>query len=337
MAAGAAQDYCANHLIALGFTVARRPFAYSMMPGKFGAPIVGMIAAALLINAARLGQADNHLAIGLIPGACVIALVTALWMGGNEPIGLPVLRTSGSNLEAVRGMEPRVWLIAHIDSKSQPVSTAVRTLGVLLLALAAVVGVALSITTIWVSRPMAWVAVMALAAAGAIPLLCSVVGSRSDGAADNASGVAAVLEAAALVAPGTAMGVLITDAEELSLAGARRWVVAGAPGIAINCDTIDDDGRFVVMQYGDTIGLSAKALTATRAEDVRAMLIRPLPGVLTDSAALRGAGWATVTLSRGNLRTLNRIHTVRDNLQHLRGTGIPAAARVLARLVEEFA
>ena len=59
--------------------------------------------------------------------------------------------------------------------------------------------------------------------------------------------------------------------------------------------------------------------------------------VLTDSNAFHRHGWQTVTLSRGTIRTLNRIHTKRDSLANLRGTGIPEAARVLARLAEELA
>ena len=56
-----------------------------------------------------------------------------------------------------------------------------------------------------------------------------------------------------------------------------------------------------------------------------------LPGILTDSVALADGGWETLTLSRGSLRTLLRIHTPRDGLDAMRGTGIAGAARVLAR------
>jgi hypothetical protein len=71
--------------------------------------------------------------------------------------------------------------------------------------------------------------------------------------------------------------------------------------------------------------------------DPAATVMRPPPGVLTDSNIFHKAGWQTVTLARGTIRTLNRIHTRRDSLESLRGTGIPDAARVLARLVEELA
>jgi hypothetical protein len=58
--------------------------------------------------------------------------------------------------------------------------------------------------------------------------------------------------------------------------------------------------------------------------------MRLIPGILTDSVALADAGWDTVTLSRGDLRTLQRIHTSSDTLDHLRGAGLDVAARVLA-------
>jgi hypothetical protein len=335
-AAATALDYCASHLTAAGFTIVRQPFSYSALPGRFGAPIVGVGAGALLIVAARLAQSgDTRWAMGALVLACVLVAGIARWIGGGGALALPVLRMTGLNLEATRGDHPAVWLVAHIDSKSQPVSTAVRTIAVLLLVVATAIGIVLSIAAMWTSHASAWNAVTVFAVFGTIPLTFAVVGSRSDGAADNASGLAAVLEAASLIPRSVSMGVLITDGEELALAGARAWVFGRSAATAINCDTIDDEGQFAIMRYGRS-GLAERALAAARAEDARAILIRPLPGVLTDSVAFRDAGWSTVTLGRGNLRTLNRIHTVRDNLNNLRGAAIPAAARILARLVEEL-
>jgi hypothetical protein len=75
--------------------------------------------------------------------------------------------------------------------------------------------------------------------------MLSYVGDRNHGTLDNASGVAAVLEAAALIAPGAGVGVLITDAESSVGRSARGRV--RAPGIALNCDSIDDEGVLTVM------------------------------------------------------------------------------------------
>ena len=73
---------------------------------------------------------------------------------------------------------------------------------------------------------------------------------------------------------------------------------------------------------------------STLGETVRVM--RLIPGVLTDSVALADAGWETVTLSRGNLRTLQRIHTSHDTLATMSGTALEPAVRVLAETATEL-
>ena len=270
--------------------------------------IVGFLSARLLF-AEWFGQ---------LTAAVVIAL--AYWLGSAGATREPWFRETGVNLEATRG-RPRAWLVAHIDSKSQPIPTAVRSLGVILV----VAGLAGQFLVSW---PTMWFAYW-LGIAGGLILLVAGVGSNSSGAADNASGVAAVLEAAALIPRSRHYGVLITDAEELALAGARAWIhQREEKGAAVNCDTVDDDGPVTVIDYrtlrSETIG-EARVISHAR-----------LPGVLTDSNAFRAAGWPTVTLSRGTIRTLGRIHTRRDSLDHLRGTGIPDVAKALARLIEEL-
>jgi len=336
-AAASALDYCADALRGLGFTVTRRPFAYSALPGRYGAPILGALGAILVVATVIIGaRGVTEAATSAALSTAAMALASA-WLGGSQATRTSWLSESAFNVEAARGANPRVWLVAHIDSKSQPVSTAVRTVGVVLLAVSLFglpVRAALLASGLWPALP-AVIVVCGLVGGGILAF--SIVGSKSDGAADNASGVAAVLEAAASVAPATSFGVLITDAEELTAAGARAWVVGRDPAIAINCDLIDDEGRLVVMPYGNSAALGRQALAAARAVGSRATTIWFLPGVLTDSVAFAAAGWQTVTLSCGTLRTLSRIHTARDNREHISGIGIPAAARVLARLVEELA
>ena len=75
---------------------------------------------------------------------------------------------------------------------------------------------------------------------------------------------------------------------------------------------------------------------AARTESASLRVIRLIPGILTDHVALAAAGWTTVTLSRGSIRTLQRIHTSRDTLAAMRGTGIAVAARVLATTAMEL-
>jgi hypothetical protein len=132
-----------------------------------------------------------------------------------------------------------------------------------------------------------------------------------------------VLGAAALLPSDAPVGVLITDAEELGLAGARAWCASRSPAIALNCDGVDDDGELTLMWTRPRSRRVEQAFGALR-------VIPLVPGVLVDSLAFSDAGWEAVTLSRGTLRTLRRIHTPHDSLDHLRGDGIAGAARALA-------
>jgi putative aminopeptidase FrvX len=163
-------------------------------------------------------------------------------------------------------------------------------------------------------------------------VIASVVGARSDGAVDNAAGVAAVLLAATLVRGDVALGVLLPSAEELGLAGARAWARGVRPGIALNCDGVDDMGELTIMHRGSVPDGLLQALQTAAPARLR---VRRMPvGVLTDSVALTDRGWAAVTVSRGSLATLRRIHTPADSLASLRGEGIDDVATLLARAVE---
>jgi hypothetical protein len=295
---------------------------FSALPGRYAAQIIG--ATALLgFLAARFLFAEWF---GQLTAALIIML--AYWFSSSSATREPWFRESGVNLEATRG-EPQLWLVAHIDSKSQPIPTAVRSVGVILVA----IGLSAQFLVRW---PLDFYAYY-VGIAGGLTLLMAGVGAHSAGAADNASGVAAVLDAASLVARERSIGVLITDAEELALGGSAAWVAGRPKGIAINCDTVDDIGRFFLMQYGTTTHrLDEVAVEAVKTVDATARIGKPPIGVLTDSNAFQRAGWQTLTLARGTIRTLGRIHTRRDSLDNLRGTGIPGAAKVLARIVEEL-
>lgn len=297
----------------LGFEVTERPFEFSALPGRYAAQIIGGLTVIGCVSAI-FGLAEWF---GQLTAALVITL--AYWMESPGATREPWFREQGINLEARRGPDPQVWLVAHIDTKSQPISTALRSVGVILI----VVGLAAQFVLTWPNDIPAYY----LAIVGGAILASAKVGAVSNGAADNASGVAALLEAAALVDRERSIGALITDAEELALAGAHAWIAQRTgKGTAINCDTVDDDGQLMVIDYGNL-----------RVPPVGHVVGRGrLPGVLTDSNAFRAANWPTVTLSRGTIRTLNRIHTRRDSLDNLRGTGIPDAAKALARIVEEL-
>jgi hypothetical protein len=266
-----------------------------------------------------------------------VALLALSLLGRGGVLNFPLMRRRGVNLMAVREeSEPAVWLVAHVDSKWQPVSMIARVVGVIGSIICVLVMLGLALAGGHVPYVVSTV-VLTLAWLSAFPLLFSVVGGRNHGTLDNASGVAAVLAAAERLASNANIGILITDAEEFALAGARAWARTRTPGVAINCDSIDDDGQYVAMfsrrrpqRLTDLIERAGRAV----GETVRVR--RMIPGMLMDSFALAEAGWETVTLSRGNVRTLQRIHTSRDTLAGMRGTGIAGAARILTHIVSEL-
>jgi Zn-dependent M28 family amino/carboxypeptidase len=190
-----------------------------------------------------------------------------------------------------------------------------------------------------------WPVVTAVGVLAALPVIATTVGARSPGALDDASGVATVLAAAALLPAGLPVGVLLPSAEELGLAGARAWArarrIAGQPaGIALNVDGVDDAGVLTAMWSRRTPPVDA--LLAALADGAAAARVpfrhrRLVPGILTDHVALADAGWTTLTLSRGTWRTLSRIHTARDSLDALDGAGATEAARVLASAAARLA
>jgi hypothetical protein len=163
----------------------------------------------------------------------------------------------------------------------------------------------------------------------------SLVGTRSDGALDNASGVATVLAAAVAVRPETMVGVLLPSAEELGLAGARAWARGARVGTALNVDGVDDAGEITIMH---SRAAPTPLIHTLEALSPRPPRVRRLPlGLLTDSVALADRGWTTVTISRGSLASLRRVHTSGDSLATLRGDGIDEVAFLLARAVEALA
>lgn len=335
VAAREARDYCAGVLKRAGFVVSERSFNYSAVPGGWATPIAGVVASLIAIGF-YLAQFFPLLRIATLALLALTAIVLA-YVGRQGVLDLPLMRRRAVNLEAIRGREtPTVWLVAHIDSKWQPVSMITRVLGVVGTGVGLVASAVLGFMP---DRASDIVAVSVLLATwlATVPLMLSVIGDRNTGALDNASGVAAVLAAAELVSPETRVGVLITDAEELGLAGARAWVRYRKPGVAINCDSVDDSGHLTVMYSGARpTNLLARVEAAASVHEERLRVMRLIPGILTDSVALASAGWETLTLSRGGFRTLQRIHTSRDTLATVRGTGIDNVARILAYLATEL-
>ena len=334
-AESAARTICATWLTDAGFVVEQRPFDYSAFPGMWGTPIAGLVllaaATVAAIGTVRGGAAtDTALAVGI---ALVVAVsVLGWWLGRYGTRRIPFARRVGVNLEGRRGV-PSVWLMAHLDSKSQPVSLLIRA--------AAAVGVLAS----WVCLILVWTGSRVLPLPGAlllgaatcgavasVPLLLSWVGTRGSGALDNASGVAAILRAASIIDRAIPVGVLITSAEELGLAGARAWVQSRGAGVVINCDGVDDRGALTITATGAGRHL-LQSLRRNGVLGFDARIRRGLPGILVDSTAFADEGWAACTVSRGTRYSLARVHTAHDTLDRMSGVGVESAAGVIAGLV----
>jgi len=279
--------------------------------------------------------------LALVVGAAMVcALIWASsYVKRRWIAGFPAQRASSTNLEATRGT-PVVWLVAHIDSKSQTVPILVRIVSSVLLAIvsaSALLVILLSLVSIRVA-PEVWHVLAAAAVVAAIPSIFCFVRNDSPGALDNASGVATVLLASQLASAVQNLGVLISSGEELGLAGARAWAAASRPGmLIINCDTVDDAGGWRCMYNGPKparIVAAAETIAARLA--LRVAIGRMIPGILADSMAFADRGLESVTISRGRLSTLARIHTRRDTSIGLAGTGVVEGAALLSALAKEL-
>jgi len=266
----------------------------------------------------------------LMVGGSGLLVIAARWLIRRGVLTLPLLRQEGVNIEAVkRGEVPSIWLCAHLDSKSQPLPTLARSAGVVFEIFGIVTATALALVeaTRGAGVPdLFWAFAGVVTLVGAIPVGLSMVGTQSPGALDNASGVATVLAAARILHGERGVGVLITDAEELGLAGARAWSEGKAVTTVLNCDGVDDHGEVAVM----TAGHSERILRALKAARADVAIGPHFPGVLTDAVAFADAGLNSVTVSRGSMRSFLRVHSRRDDLNHLRGDGIAPTAEFIA-------
>lgn len=270
-----------------------------------------------------------------------LALAVVGWGLASGSIPNPRSRAEVRNLEGHRGA-PRIWLVAHSDSKGQGLSLRGRVVAVVV----GMVGIAILavLAGLRLTGPLPWAA----AFAGAVPaLLAGGLLSRSrarddsPGAVDNATGVIAVLTAAEALANRSDVGILITGAEEYAMAGARVWSAETARREAfINFDGIDSQGQIRVMSHGGqgAIEAEAGALANQLVEGLRATGVpvqaAPLPpGVLVDGTVLSRAGMPGVTVSRGTWATLGVVHTAGDVAERVDPEAAAAVGRAVAAVL----
>ncbi len=231
-------------------------------------------------------------------------------------LGAPRL-VHGVNLIATRpSSRPAVWLTAHYDSKGQPISMAVRLAG----------GIALFLGVLGLL--VAPVAGLVLVAAAIVVFARNRATDRSPGAVDNASGVLAVLATVDRLPRQAAVGIILPDAEEYGLLGARALarerpeLFRGAA--VVNFDGLDDAGRPVAFLHrrGPVGEAAAQALGARRA---------PWLPVVVDGIALAGPARECVTIMKGGCGTTRIVHTPWDTAERLTLVGVVEVAEGMAR------
>jgi hypothetical protein len=336
-----ARTMCRSVLERAGFACTERTFEYSQWPGRWGIPVAAAVQCATILLVARMAVHGGPF-IALVTGG---AVYTALFFASGDAKrrwipSMPAQRATAVNLEAQRG-NPTVWLVAHLDSKSQTVPMLVRIASSVALGTVTIVATIFLLLSLRDSIDVtaAWPTLQIAAVLAVLPSIFCWVRYDSPGAVDNASGVAAVLLAASLAKCPRDLGVLITSGEELGLAGARDWAARAKPGIVVlNCDTVDDSGKWRLMYSG--VRPDGIATASDKVSGVATARISPgrfIPGILADSMAFSDRGFQAVTLSRGTLSTLARIHTRRDTSNAFTCSGVAEASTLLSALTTELA
>jgi hypothetical protein len=320
----------------LGYHTREIPFVFSTIPGRFGLPTAGLVAMAMglcggmLLRSGQPAWALAVLGIGLaLAGLPLVLLGPALRR-------LPWGRVETSNLLFTRD-HPRWLVMAHQDTKSQLPSTLTRTVAVAAALAGWLVLTPVAAATLagvyGAAGPLSIWGPAGLLMAGGAVMAVSAAGNRSPGALDNGTGLAALLALAARVHRD--VGFLVTDGEELGLAGARA-VVGELPLVpVVNLDGLDDQGPVVIVEAKSRSGRSAgdvaeALLTSAMARGLDAVR-RPLPPfIMVDHTPLARAGVPALTVLRGRWRSLLRVHRPEDTVDRLSGVGAADVAGLVA-------
>lgn len=213
---------------------------------------------------------------------------------------------------------PPTWLVAHYDSKGQPISMAVRLVGFFALVL--------GLLGVWLAPLVG--ALLFVTGAGIISL--NRVNDDSPGALDNATALVAILMTLDQLPREMSLGVVFPDAEEFGLVGARALAADRADLFAdsalINLDGLDDVGRTTVFSH------RPGRIGAAVAQVLNARVWRWLP-VIVDGIALARVSRECVTILKGNWRTMWIVHRPEDDTARVRLDGAATVAAGLARVL----
>ena len=338
-------DIVRARMSALGFQVHEFPFTFSTIPGRFAVTLcgalflIGTLASAWLLHQEHPGVALVVLLLVLLICGIVAAITPLL---GDV---LPWHKVAASNLLAKKpNSRPRFIVMAHLDSKSQPMPLALRGPAIILgliawIALAGLAVLGLLDPVYLTPGIITPIAVAALIAA--VLLIFCWTDNRSPGALDNGSGLATLLGVAERDAAHDDVAYLVTDAEELGLVGARSIASKLDPVIGvINVDGIDDSGTFFILEkFGMPLRhiaphLVAAALTAADEMKVPARR-RDVPfGLLLDHIPLARVHLPAVTIMRGSMKSMMRVHRPADSMDNMTGSGIDAAVSLISRSLQ---
>jgi len=238
----------------------------------------------------------------------------------QRPTGRPT-----PSLRSGQAVRPSIWLVAHYDSKGQPISMFTRLLCVLT--------VLVALLTLWVSAILTdssrWAFLFFVVVLAASWVL-NRVNDNSPGAVDNATALIAVFMTLDQLPPTAAVGVIFPDAEEYGLVGARALAAEHADlfvdAALINLDGLDDAGRPTAFLHRP--GPIATAV----AEALKARQWRWLP-VIVDGIALKRVSRECVSILKGNWRTMRVVHRPEDTAARVRLDGAAIVAAGLARVL----
>ena len=329
-----ARELVSSYLTGLGYTVVSQGFTFAPSSLRafpiFGAGLGGL--ALVLFPFLASGTLPSWAALavwmtGLLALAVVATGIGLGWVHLGEGL------REDANLIATRGKSPpRRWVVAHLDSKAQGHSMAGRLVAIWIVGLAIVALSALALGRL--SGPLS----PALVAPGAVLAVLAGflagrgrLSGRSHGARDNGTGVVAALAAAA--APDSAVGILITGAEEFGLVGARVFARLST-GLAetefVNVDTVDQEGKLYLVSHDAEGERLARAVEPQLAGMGLPMQRRRLPlGIFVDSAPLARVA-PSVTVGRLTWRTLRCIHTAADTTAGLSFRAAEQVGKALA-------
>jgi hypothetical protein len=210
-----------------------------------------------------------------------------------------------------------VWLLAHYDTKSYPLSASLRITAAMVLPVAGVIMAGADFGA-WTMSASGWCLGAAVAAA---LLLSPRSGNESPGALDNGAAVGLVLALAGHYQRrpprATVIRVAFTGAEEMGLLGAfalreaHREDLGRGRHVFINLDGIGCAGGLRI--FGSRSGPLTRAfLRAGRQTGVGVRRGRLPPTAMMDHEVLARAGFPSVSLG-GAGRDLRKIHSPRDH------------------------